>query len=181
MLTVIVKNWWLHVLRGILAILFGIVAIIWPGITLHVLVLLFGIYLILEGILALSAAFVRRKQSTYWWLLLIEGFMSLGVGFFALVWPSLTAVVLLVFIAVWAILTGIVEIMAAVQLRKVIRGEWTLGLAGFISILIGIFLIAKPLAGVVAVVWIIGLYAILFGVLLTFLGFKVRKIPQIEM
>jgi len=174
MLMLIAENWRLYVLRGILAMAFGCMALIWPGLTLGVLVMLFGIYVILEGILALTAAFKHRGQRS-WWLLLLEGIAGIGAGMFAFIWPGLTAVVLLLFIAVWAMLTGILEIAAAVELRKEMEGEWVLGLAGAVSILIGILLIANPGTGALAVIWLIGVYALLFGGLLTYLGFKVRK------
>jgi len=174
MLTLIAQNWWLHVLRGFLAAVFGIMALVWPGLTLGVLVILFGVYVLLEGILALAAAFKHRMEKS-WWLLLVEGIAGIVAGIFAFIWPGLTAMVLLIFIALWAILTGIFEIGAAVQLRKEMKGEWVLGAAGIISILIGILLIANPGAGALAVVWLIGIYAIVFGVLLIYLGFKARS------
>jgi len=174
MYILIAHNWWLHVLRGCLAILFGIIAIIWPGLSLGILIILFGVYVLLEGVLAIIAAFKQRKEKS-WWLLLLEGIAGLVVGIFAFIWPALTAVVLLIFISLWAILTGILEIAAAVQLRKEMKGEWVLGLAGGLSVLIGILLIANPLAGALAVVWLIGIYAILFGTLLIYLGFKARS------
>ncbi len=174
MLTLIAQNWWIHVLRGVFALVFGIMALVWPGLTLGVLVILFGAYVLLEGILALAAAFKHRTEKS-WWLLLVEGIAGIVAGVFAFIWPALTAVVLLIFIAVWAILTGIFEICAAVQLRQEMAGEWVLGVAGSLSILIGILLIANPGAGALAVVWLIGIYAILFGALLMYLGFKARR------
>jgi len=174
MLTLIAQNWWIHVLRGFFAALFGIMALVWPGLTLGVLVILFGVYVLLEGILALAAAF-RHRTETSWWLLLVEGIAGIVAGVFAFIWPTLTAVVLLIFIGVWAILTGIFEVCAAMQLRQEMAGEWVLGVAGILSILIGILLIANPGAGALAVVWLIGIYAILFGVLLMYLGFKARR------
>ena len=175
MLDLIAKYWWTFVIRGLLAIAFGLIALVWPGITLIVLVFLFGFYVILEGILSIIAAFINRGMRS-WWVLLLEGLASLIVGCVAFIWPGLTAVVLLIFIATWAILTGLLEIWAAVQLRKEIRGEWILALTGIISILIGIILFTNPGAGALAVVWMIGIYAIIFGALLTFLGFKFRKL-----
>ncbi|MCF8129916.1 MAG: HdeD family acid-resistance protein [Deltaproteobacteria bacterium] len=174
MLAIISQNWRMHVLRGILAVIFGLMALLWPGLTIGVLVIFFGVYVLLEGILAITAA-VRHRTRRWWWLLLVEGVAGIVVGIFAFIWPGLTAVVLLIFIAVWAILTGIFEIGAAVQLRKELKGEWVLGIAGIISILIGVFLIANPGAGALAVVWLIGIYALIFGVLLIALGLKVRK------
>jgi uncharacterized membrane protein HdeD (DUF308 family) len=174
MLTIITENWWLHTLRGLLAIAFGLVALIWPGLTLGVLVILFGVYVILEGVLAIAAA-LRRRGERSWWVLLLEGIAGIGAGLVAFIWPTLTAIVLLIFIAIWAIVTGVLEIAGAVQLRKEMAGEWLLGLAGVISILIGILLLTNPGAGAVALVWLIGIYAILFGSLLAYVGFRARK------
>jgi len=162
------------VLRGALAVAFGLIALIWPGITLGVLVALFGAYVILEGILALVAAYKHRVEKSSW-LILLEGVAGILVGLFAFIWPSLTALILLIFIALWAIITGILKLAAAIELRKEIVGEWILGLAGAVSILIGILLIANPGPGVLAVVWLIGLYALIFGGLLIFLGLKVHN------
>ncbi len=169
------ENWRLHVLRGVLAIAFGVMALVWPQLTLGVLIILFGIYVILEGILALAVA-ARRRGRGSGWLFGVEGVLGIGVGLCAFAWPGLTAVVLLVFIAVWAILTGVIELAAAIQLRRVVQGEWVLGLAGVLSILVGILLLANPSSGVLAVVWLIGIYAIVFGGLLTYLGFSLRRI-----
>ncbi len=175
MLDLIAKYWWTFVIRGLLAIAFGLIALVWPGITLIVLVFLFGFYAVLEGILSIIAAVINRGMRS-WWVLLLEGLTSLIVGCVAFIWPGLTAVVLLIFIAIWAILTGLLEIWAAVQLRKEIRGEWVLALTGIISILIGIILFTNPGAGALAVVWMIGIYAAIFGALLIFLGVKFRKL-----
>ncbi|MBW1779646.1 MAG: HdeD family acid-resistance protein [Deltaproteobacteria bacterium] len=175
MLTIITKNWWIYVIRGFLAMAFGLLAIVWPGLTIGVLVILFGIYVLFEGFLALSAAF-RNRQRKLWWVLLLEGISGIIVGLFAFIWPGITAVILLIFIALWALLTGILEIAAAIQLRKQVKGEWALGLTGALSILIGVILLSNPGVGVIAVVWLIGIYAILFGLLLTVLGFRARKV-----
>jgi len=174
MLIILSRDWWIYVLRGILAVVFGLLALAWPGITIGVLVILFGVYAIFEGVLALSAAFRNRRRGP-WWMLLLEGIVGLGVGICAFIWPGLTAVVLLVFIGIWALLTGILEIAAAVQLRRQIKGEWMLGFTGVLSILIGLVFLISPGAGALAFVWLIGIYAILFGILLTALGFKTRK------
>jgi uncharacterized membrane protein HdeD (DUF308 family) len=179
MLDLIAKYWWTFVSRGLLAIAFGLIALVWPGITLIVLVFLFGFYAVLEGILSIIAAVINRGMRS-WWVLLLEGLISFIVGCVAFIWPGLTAVVLLIFIAIWAILTGLLEIWAAVQLRKEIRGEWVLALTGIISILIGIILFVNPGAGALAVVWMIGIYAAIFGALMIFLGVKFRKLGSMH-
>ncbi len=174
MLVILSRDWWIYVLRGILAIIFGLLALAWPGLTIGVLVILFGVYAIFEGVLALSAAFRNRRRGP-WWMLLLEGIAGVAVGICAFIWPGLTAVILLVFIGIWALLTGILEIAAAVQLRRQIKGEWMLGITGVLSILIGLVFLISPGAGAVAFVWLIGIYAILFGILLVALGLKTRK------
>jgi len=175
MLNLIIRHWRLYVIRGILTIAFGLMALFWPAITVRVLVFLFGIYVIVQAILAFVAAFANRMEKA-WWILLLEGVAGLGVGIIAFIWPGLTAVVLLVLIAVWAILTGILEIGAAIQLRKELKGEWVLTLIGVISVLIGLILIINPGVGLLAVVWLIGVYAIIYGALLSYLGIKARKL-----
>ncbi len=173
MLILIHRNWRLYVLRGVLAILFGLAALFWPGMTLGVLVILFGAYVTLEGILAIVAALQHGIRDS--WLVFLEGIAGVVVGLITFFWPAVTAVALLVLIAVWAIVTGILEIAAAVQLRREIVGEWVLIMTGGLSILIGILLIANPGAGILAVIVLIGVYAILFGALLIYLGVKVRS------
>ena len=175
MLNLIVRHRWLYIIRGILAIAFGVIALIWPGITLGVLVVLFGIYAIFQGVLAFVAAFGNIREK-HWWILLLEGLVGIGAGMVAFIWPGLTAVVLLVLIAIWAILTGIAEISAAIQLRKELTGEWVLALSGVASIIIGLVLIINPGIGLMAVVWLIGIYAIIYGALLTYLGIKARNL-----
>lgn len=172
MLELFAANWRLHVLRGVLAILFGLAALAWPGLTLGVLVILFGVYALLEGAVAITAA-VQRRGYGGWRLLLIEGVAGVAIGLCAFVWPAVTAVVLLVFIAVWALLTGALEIAAAALLRD--GGRWLLGVSGVLSVLLGLLLVVHPGAGALAVVWVIGLYAVLFGALMTGLGFTLRK------
>lgn len=173
MLILIHRNWRLYVLRGVLAILFGLAALFWPGMTLGVLVILFGAYVTLEGILAIVAALQHGIRDS--WLVFLEGIAGVVVGLITFFWPAVTAVALLVLIAVWAIVTGILEIAAAVQLRREIVGEWVLIMTGGLSILIGILLIANPGAGILAVIVLIGVYAMLFGALLIYLGVKVRS------
>ncbi|MEJ2024004.1 MAG: HdeD family acid-resistance protein [Deltaproteobacteria bacterium] len=173
MLTLIAQNWWLYVLRGFLALGFGMMALLWPGLTLRVLVTLFGAYVLLEGVLALGSAFKYRTQKSPW-PLLVRGVAGILAAIFAFILPGLAAAALLIFIAVWAILTGILETYAAVHFRRKIKGEWVLGLAGILSVLIGILLIINPGAGALAVVWLIGIYAIILGWVLIYFGFKVR-------
>jgi uncharacterized membrane protein HdeD (DUF308 family) len=174
MILVLERNWWAVALRGLVAVLFGLAAWIWPDVTLRVLVVLFGAYVLVDGIFALVMALRTSERSTRWTALLIEGILGIAAGVVTLIWPNITALVLLVIIAAWAIITGALEIAAAIRLRREIRDEWLLGLSGAASVLFGTILIVRPDVGAVAVTWLIGLYAILFGVLLLALAFRLR-------
>jgi uncharacterized membrane protein HdeD (DUF308 family) len=175
-LPVLARNWWALVLRGLAAILFGVLAFAWPGITLFVLVLFFGAYMLVDGIFAIVAAVRAAGEEDRWWLLLIEGILGVLAGLVAFFWPGLTALALLYFIAAWAIVTGIMEIVAAVRLRQEIEGEWALGLSGLLSVIFGVLLVVLPApAGLLSLVWLIGAYAVATGVLLLILAFRVRS------
>jgi uncharacterized membrane protein HdeD (DUF308 family) len=170
------RNWWALALRGVAAILLGILAFAWPGITLFVLVLFFGASMLVDGIFAIVAAVRAAGEEDRWWLLLIEGILGVLAGLVAFFWPGLTALALLYFIAAWAIVTGIMEIVAAVRLRQEIEGEWALGLSGLLSVIFGVLLVVLPApAGLLSLVWLIGAYAVATGVLLLILAFRVRS------
>jgi len=162
-------------LRGVIAVLFGILAFIWPGLTLWALVYLFGAYVLVDGVFALVTAFRGRETNDRWWVLLLEGLAGITAGIIAFIWPGMTAFVLLYLIAAWAIVTGVIEIVAAIRLRKEIEGEWVLALSGLASIIFGVLMVLWPGAGALAVVWLIAAYAIFFGILLIFLAFRVRN------
>jgi uncharacterized membrane protein HdeD (DUF308 family) len=169
------QNWWLLVLRGVLAILFGVSAFIWPGITLLTLIVLFGVYAIFDGLVALWTGLSRTKESPRWWTFLLEGLLGIGAGIAALVWPGLATLVLIYIIASWAVFTGIFEIAAAVRLRHEITNEWFLALGGVLSIGLGILLFLQPAAGSLAIIWLIAGYALVFGILLVILGIRLRS------
>lgn len=170
-----VRYWWSFFFRGIIAILFGLAAIIVPGITLDFLVLLVGAFFFVDGILSMVASFGTRRVEKRWWIALLEGIAGVAIGILTILWPQITLVAMILLIAGWALITGIFEIAAAFRLRKVISGEWFLGLSGVVSIVFGLLLLGRPGFGAVALVWVLGVYAILFGILLLFLGFKMRK------
>ncbi|HWE62713.1 MAG TPA: HdeD family acid-resistance protein [Chloroflexota bacterium] len=172
---VLTRNWWALALRGLAAIIFGILALVVPHITLVVLIAFFGAYVLVDGFFTLVAAVRAAEQHTRWWPLLVEGVAGIIAGVLTFIWPGLTALVLLYFIAAWAIVTGVFEVLAAIRLRREIRGEWLLGLSGVLSVLFGLLLIAFPGAGALTVVWLIGAYALVFGVVLVGLALRLRN------
>ena len=174
----ITGRWWTFVLRGLMAILFGILSFLMPGMALLTLVFLFGIYAISEGIVNLIGAFRRRGGEKHWGSLLLGGLVSVISGVLALVFPGITALALLYLIAGWAVATGILQIVAALRLRRQITGEWLLGTAGILSILFGVLLMLFPGPGALAVVLWIAAYAIVFGAMLIALGLKLRRIRR---
>lgn len=166
-------HWWALVLRGILAVAFGVAAFALPGITLLALLFLFSAYAFAEGVTNIVGA-IRGRGAQSRWLLVLEGVVSIGAGLIALLWPGMTALVLVYVIAAWALLTGVLEISAAIRLRREIRGEWLLALSGVLSVGLGILLMLHPGEGALAMILWIGAYAILFGALLMFLGVRLR-------
>ena len=177
MLEYLSRQWWSVALRGVLAVVFGVIAWIWPDITLRALVLLYGFYALVDGLLALAALLVggRLVSDRRGWLI-VEGVAGIAAGVIAFLWPEITALVLLYLIAAWAIATGVLEVAVAVWLRRELRGEWLLALGGIVSVVFGVFLIVRPGEGATAVVWLIGLFAIVFGVALIGLGLRRRRL-----
>jgi uncharacterized membrane protein HdeD (DUF308 family) len=170
------RNWWALALRGLAAILFGVLAFAWPGITLFVLIIFFGAYMLVDGIFAIVAAVRVAREEARWWLLLLEGILGVVAGIVTFFWPGLTALALLYLIAAWAIVTGIMEVVEAIRLRQEIVGEWALILSGALSVLFGVLLVVIPArAGLLSLTWLIGIYAVAFGVLLVILAFRVRN------
>jgi uncharacterized membrane protein HdeD (DUF308 family) len=178
MLDVLTRNWWAMALRGLAAIIFGILAFIWPGITLLALALLFGAYALVDGVFAIIAAAQRAGREERWRMLLVEGIVGIAAGTIAILWPGLTALGLIYLIAAWAVVTGALEIATAVRLRREIAGDWLMVLLGTLSILFGLFIIIFPFFGALSLVWTIGAFAIAFGVLMLMLAFQLRGIHQ---
>src|SRR5262245_9196627 len=168
------RNWGWVALRGVIAILFGLLTIVRPGITLKALILLFGAFAIADGSFRLFSAFANRHDQPKWGALALGGLLGIIAGLAALIMPGITGLVLLYVIAVWTIVTGAAEIAVAIELRKVITGEWGLVLAGVLSILFGGFLIARPAAGALALAFWIGIYAVGLGIMLVVLSFRLR-------
>ncbi len=178
MLTMLARNWWVLALRGVFAIIFGVLALIWPALTLLVLITLFGAYALVDGIFAVIAGIASYGRNERWWAVLLEGVAGIILGVLTFLWPGTTALVLVYFIAAWALITGIFEIVAAIRLRKEIEGEWMMVLSGIVSILFGLFLVVAPGAGALGLTWVIGAYAIVFGILLLILAFRLRSLPR---
>jgi uncharacterized membrane protein HdeD (DUF308 family) len=164
MLEKITHNWWLYAVRGLVAVIFGILAFTRPEQALQALVLVFGAFALVDGIFAMFAGIASYRYFSHWWAVLLEGVTGVVIGLLTFFWPNVTALALVYFIGAWALITGIFEIVAAVQLRRVITGEWMLILGGLLSIFFGVLMFAFPLAGAVSVIWVIGIYAGFFGI-----------------
>ncbi|MCK8465531.1 HdeD family acid-resistance protein [Aliiroseovarius sp. S1339] len=170
------RSWWVFLLRGMAAIVFGIMAFVWPALTLSVLVILFGFYVLIDGVFGLIDAIRYRDRLTRVWPLVLDSVLGLVVGLMTLLWPGVTALVLLMFIAAWAVVGGLLRIVLAFQIRKEITGEWVLIVGGVLSILFGGLLVALPQVGLVTLVWLIGFYAVALGVLFAMLALRLRKL-----
>jgi uncharacterized membrane protein HdeD (DUF308 family) len=167
------QAWWTLGLRGLVAILFGIAAFAWPGLTLAVLITLFGAFMLVNGVFGVVAG-VRMGS----WFFGLNGVIGIIAGLLTFFWPGVTATALVVIIGVWAIMAGVVEIMGAIQLRKVIDNELLLGISGLLSVIFGIVLVVQPAVGALSLVWIIGSYAMVIGILLIMLAFRLRGSNQ---
>src|SRR6266850_989433 len=165
----------LLIIRGVVGVAVGIIAFLWPAITIAALVVIFGAYAIVDGITNLVLGFSRAGAHGRWAYLLM-GVAGVAAGVLTFMWPAITALVLIWFIAAWAVVTGFFEIAAAISLRRVITGEWMLVLSGIVSILFGILVFAFPVAGAVGISWIFGTYAMAAGIILISLGVKRRRL-----
>jgi uncharacterized membrane protein HdeD (DUF308 family) len=174
MLDDLARNWWLVLLRGICAIIFGGLTLMWPGLSLLTLVLLYGVFALFDGGLAIGAAIMGGAPSPRWWLALV-GVLGIAAGAVTLMWPGITGIVLLYFIAGWAIAAGVFEIVGAFRLRKEIEGEWWLIGAGILSVLFGVLILMFPGAGALGIAFAIGWFAIVYGALLIGLSLRLKK------
>ena len=168
------SEWWTLALRGATAIVFGVIALAWPGAALGALAFLFVLFALTDGLFALWSAFRVGRLGKRWWPMAVEGLAGIVVGLIAISSPTMVALTLVAFIGAWALVTGVMELVAAVRLRREIENEWLLGLAGVLSIVFGAVAVASPTVTVIALVWVVGVYAILFGVTLVALGLKLR-------
>jgi uncharacterized membrane protein HdeD (DUF308 family) len=163
------------IVRGIVGVVFGVIAFLWPGITIAALVVIFGAYAIIDGITNLMLGFSRTGAHGRW-AHVLQGVVGIAAGVLTFMWPAITALVLVLLIGAWAIVTGIFEIAAAIRLRRVITGEWMLVLSGIVSILFGVMVFAFPLAGAVGISWVLGVYAMTAGIILISLGVRLRRL-----
>jgi uncharacterized membrane protein HdeD (DUF308 family) len=179
MLELLARRWWMLVLRGVLAVLFGLLAIVWPGITVLALVLLWGAYTLVDGIASVMLGLADRSAGTEHRLTYgLLGVLGIVVGAFTFLWPQITAVVLLVLIALWALIAGVAQIVAAIRLRKVISNEWFLGLTGALCVILGVLLIVQPAEGAIGLVIAIATFAIVWGVTLILFGLRLRTLAH---
>jgi uncharacterized membrane protein HdeD (DUF308 family) len=178
MIELFTKRWWVFLLRGLVAIAFGILAVIWPRITIQVLLILFGVFVLLDGVFSLIAGVVAIGSHKRWWAMLLSGVLGIAIGLLTFFWPSITGVVLLYLIGAWAVVIGIMDILIAVQLRREIEGEWMMILDGVFSLVIGVLFFIFPRQGALALVWLIGLFAIAIGIILLILAMRLRKLGR---
>ncbi|GCF08707.1 HdeD family acid-resistance protein [Dictyobacter arantiisoli] len=164
------RSWGALLVRGVLAIIFGIIVLAIPGIALLALIIVFGAYALIDGVMAVVAAIQERDVLPRWKWLLVEGVVSIILGIVAFVWPGETALILLYIVAAWAIITGVIEVGAAFTTRN-----WMIGVAGLLSIIFGILLYARPGAGLLSLLWLLGVYAIVFGILFIVHAFQMRS------
>jgi uncharacterized membrane protein HdeD (DUF308 family) len=167
-------NWWALALRGLAGIIIGLIAFTLPGVTIAALTFLFGAYALVDGILSLAAAFHAAKLQRHWWGLVLEGIVGIGVAAVTAIVPVITLLFLLYLIAAWAVVTGILEIATAIRLRGMVAREWLLGIAGVASVIFGLLLFAAPGPGAIVIAWWLGAYALVFGVLMLALSFRLR-------
>ncbi len=167
-------NWWALAIRGVVALIFGVLTLMAPGITVAALVYWFGAYALIDGVLSIIAAWRAPDGRAQWGSLILEGITGILAGVLTFFWPAVTAITLIYLIAGWSVITGIFEVVAAIRLRRVITGEWALILMGLISIGFGLMLAFALVAGALAIAMWIGIYAIIFGVMLLVLAFRMR-------
>ena len=178
MLHALAKCWWLLLLRGIAAIVFGVLAFVWPGLTLVTLVLLYGAFALVDGVLSLIAAFTGSVKPVPTWWLVVVGLLGIAAGIVTFAWPGITAILLILFIGAWALVHGIFEIIGAIQLRNEIDNEWMLILGGLLSVVFGVLVLLAPGAGALGLIWAIASYSIVFGILFVALALRLRKHSQ---
>jgi uncharacterized membrane protein HdeD (DUF308 family) len=166
----------LLIVRGIVGVVIAIVAFVFPGITIATLVLIFGTYAVIDGVTNLMIGLTRRAGHGSPWLHALQGIVGIGAGVLTFIWPGVTALALILFIGAWAIVTGALELVAAIKLRQDIHGEWLLALSGILSIAFGLLVLVFPFAGAVGISWVLGSYAMVGGIILIALGVRLRSV-----
>ena len=175
MLEYLSRNWWVYLVRGLLAVAFGLLALLLPSVALGALILLFGIFAIMDGVAALSGLLAGIRVGP-WWAQLLSGLLSLAAGVISLAWPNVTATVLLVIVASWAIVNGVLTTVLAVRFRQVLHNEWLLGISGVLCVGLGGVLLSTPGAGILSLIWLLGLFAFMWGVALIVFSFRLRRL-----
>jgi uncharacterized membrane protein HdeD (DUF308 family) len=173
------RHWWIPVLRGVAAIVFGVIAFVYPGLTIAVLVLLFGAWVLVDGVFRVIGSIGHRASDSDWGFNLIIGILGIIIGFLTFHAPGITALALVIYIAAWALMIGATEIAVAIKLRREIKGEWFLILMGLASIVFAILLLWNPVLGAATLIWIMAWYAVIFGVLAIIFGFRLRSLPAL--
>ena len=173
------RHWWIPVLRGIAAIIFGLIAFTHPIMAIATLVLFFGAWVLVDGIFRVVGAIGHRTSDPEWGFHLVIGILGILIGLLTFHAPRITALALVIYIATWALMIGVTEIAMAVKLRREIKGEWFLILMGLLSIAFAVLLLWNPVAGAATLIWIIAWYAVIFGVLGIFLGLRLRSLPAL--
>jgi uncharacterized membrane protein HdeD (DUF308 family) len=171
---VLAENWWSLLIRGLVGIIFAFLTFVWPAITLGAVVLLFGAYALIDGVVSIMGARKAARSHDRWGVLVLEGVAGIAAAAITVLWPSITAFALVYIIAAWMLVTGFFEIAAAIRLRKHISGEWLLAVSGIASILFGVLMIGFPLVGALAIAYMVGFYCLTFGMLMIALGFRLR-------
>jgi uncharacterized membrane protein HdeD (DUF308 family) len=172
---VLSRYWWITLLRGVFWILFALAIFLMPGVSLLTLTLMFGFFVLLDGVTKVASAFSGRHEYVNWWVQLVAGLAGILVGILTFVSPGTTVLALILYIAIWAIATGILEIVTAIHLRKEIEGEFWLVLAGLATVVFGVLLVARPGVGALTVLWMIAAYALVIGVTLIVVAFRARS------
>lgn len=175
------KYWWLYMLRGLLALGFGasvmVTAILFPGITVQALVILFGAYLLASGAVAAITALFYRPES-FWGSLLLNGVLSMGVGALAFAWTEVTAVALVLVFAFWLVVTGLLDIVSAVRLRHLLERQWTIGLSGLIAVVVGTVILLYPAIGALGLMWLFGGFVSVSGLFSLSCGWQMHKLRK---
>jgi uncharacterized membrane protein HdeD (DUF308 family) len=171
---ILLQSWWVLAVRGVIAVLFGLLSLLWPGITLFGFLILFAAYALTSGVVSVLGAVRHRDSDSDWWMLLLVGLVGIGAGAIAVLHPGLTVLVLLLLIGANALVTGVLDIAAAIRLRRVINNEWLMILNGAAAMTFGVLMFLFPAAGGVALVWMIGIYAVVTGALMLGLAVRLR-------